>query len=141
MRFVLESKPLHGRISQFSSSTSTLAYVPDENYNGKDDFSFKVHDGTVFSKDAKVSIKIENNEKLSNDHAQVSDQQPKKEDSSQNPSNEHQTNDEKSNNYTPPNDSSQQSSSTQDTEQQKNIQATPIPLLVATVNLIQVIEP
>ena len=63
------SKPSHGRIVQFSSSTGTLAYVPDENYNGKDDFAFKVHDGTAFSKDAKVSIKIENNEKSSNDQA------------------------------------------------------------------------
>ena len=70
LRFVLVSKPSHGRIVQFSSSTGTLAYVPDENYNGKDDFAFKVHDGTAFSKDAKVSIKIENNEKSSNDQVQ-----------------------------------------------------------------------
>ena len=67
LRYVLYSKPSHGRIVQFSSSTCTLAYMPDENYNGKDDFAFKVHDGTVFSKDAKVSIKIENNLKSSND--------------------------------------------------------------------------
>jgi hypothetical protein len=77
LRFVLVSKPSHGRIVQFSSSTGTLAYVPDENYDGKDEFAFKVHDGTAFSKDAKVSIKIENNEKSSND------QQPKKEEPSQ----------------------------------------------------------
>ena len=102
LRFVLVSKPSHGRIVQFSSSTGTLAYVPDENYDGKDDFAFKVHDGTAFSKDAKVSIKIENNEKSSND------QQPKKEEPSQTPSNEQKTNDEKSNSDTPPNDSSQQ---------------------------------
>ena len=81
LRFVLVSKPSHGRIVQFSSSTGTLTYVPDENYNGKDDFAFKVHDGTVFSKDAKVSIKIENNEKLSNDKVQGSDQQQKKDES------------------------------------------------------------
>ena len=72
LRFVLVSKPSHGRIVQFSSSTGTLAYVPDENYDGKDDFAFKVHDGTAFSKDAKVSIKIENNEKSSNDQVQAS---------------------------------------------------------------------
>ena len=76
LRFVLVSKPSHGRIVQFSSSTGTLTYVPDENYNGQDDFAFKVHDGTAFSKDAKVSIKIENNEKLSKDQIQGSDQQP-----------------------------------------------------------------
>ena len=51
-------------IAQFSSSTGTLAYIPDPNYGGKDGFTTKVHDGTVFSKDAKVSIKIEKNEKL-----------------------------------------------------------------------------
>jgi Bacterial Ig domain len=74
LRFVLVSKPSHGRIVQLSSSTGT--YVPDENYNGKDDFAFKVHDGTVFSKDAKVSIKIEKNEKLSTDQLPQNDQQP-----------------------------------------------------------------
>ena len=117
LSFVLVSKPSRRRIVQFSSSTGTLAYVPDENYDGKDNFAFKVHDGTAFSKDAKVSIKIENNEKSSND------QQQKKEESSQTPSNEQKTNDEKSNSDTPPNDSSQQSTtSTQDDEQQKKDQ-------------------
>ena len=70
LKFVLVTKPSHGRIAQFSISTGTLAYIPDANYDGKDEFAFKVHDGTVFSKDAKVSIKIEKNEKLSNDQVQ-----------------------------------------------------------------------
>ena len=70
LKFVLDSKPSHGRIAQFSNSTGTLAYIPDANYGGKDEFTFKVHDGTVFSKDAKVSIKIEKNEKLSKDQVQ-----------------------------------------------------------------------
>jgi hypothetical protein len=96
LKFVLVSKPSHGRIVQFSSSTGTLAYAPDENYNGKDDFAFKVHDGTAFSKDAKVSIKIENNEKSGNDQAQGSEQQPKKDEHSQTPTNDQKTNDEKS---------------------------------------------
>lgn len=123
LKFILVSKPSHGRIVQFSSSTGTLAYVPDDNYDGKDDFAFKVHDGTAFSKDAKVSIKIENNEKTSNDQIQGNYQQQKKDDSSQSPSSEQKTNDEKSNNDTPPNDSSQQSSSsTQDDEEQKKDQ-------------------
>jgi hypothetical protein len=119
LKFVLVTKPSHGRIVQFSSSTGTLGYVPDENYDGKDDFVFKVHDGTVFSKDAKVSIKIEKNEKLSNDQIQGCDQQQKKEESRQSPSNEKKTTEEKSNNNdTPPSDSGQQSStSSQDTEQ------------------------
>ena len=114
-------KPSHGRIVQFSSSTGTLAYIPDENYNGKDDFAFKVHDGTVFSKDAKVSIKIENNLKSSNDEVKQNDQQQKKEPARQSPTNEKKSTDGKSNNNndTPPGDSSQQSSdSGQDTEQQ-----------------------
>ena len=123
LRFVLDSKPSHGRIVQFSSSTGTLTYVPDENYDGKDDFSFKVHDGTVFSKDAKVSIKIENNEKSSNDQAQKSDQQQKKDESNKAPTDEQKSDDQKSNSETPPNDSNQQSSSSsQDDEQQKNDQ-------------------
>ena len=119
MKFVLATKPSHGRIVQFSSSTGTLAYIPDANYDGKDDFTFKVHDGTVFSKDAKVSIKIEKNEKLSNDQVQGSDQQQKKEPSRQSPTNEKKTTEEKNNNNdTPPSDSNDQSStSSQDTEQ------------------------
>ena len=122
LRFVLDSKPSHGRIVQFSSSTGTLTYVPDENYDGKDDFSFKVHDGTVFSKDAKVSIKIENNEKSSNDQAQKSDQQQKKDESNKAPTDEQKSDDQKSNSETPPNDSNQQSSSSsQDTNNRKTI--------------------
>ena len=77
LKFVIVTKPSHGRIVQFSSSTGTLAYVPDENYDGKDDFAFKVHDGTEFSKDAKVSIKIEKNEKLSSDQVRQNDQTAK----------------------------------------------------------------
>ena len=48
LKFMLETKPSHGRIVQFSSSTGTLAHIPDANYDGKDKFTFKVHDGTVF---------------------------------------------------------------------------------------------
>ncbi len=122
LRFMLVSKPSHGRIVQFSSLTGTLAYVPDENYNGKDDFAFKVH-GTVFSNDAKVSIKIENNVNPSNDQIQQKDQQQKKDESSKAPTNEQKPNDQKSNSDTPPSDSTQQSSpSTQDPEQQKKDQ-------------------
>ena len=125
LRFVLVSKPSHGRIVQFSSSTGTLAYIPDQNYDGKDDFAYKVYDGTVFSKDAKVSVKIENNEKSINDQLQRSDQQQKKDGSSKTPTNEQKPNDQKSNSETPPNDSNQQSSSSsQDTEEQKNDQKT-----------------
>ena len=76
LKFVLVTKPSHGRIVQFSSSTSTLAYVPDENYGGKDDFA-SWRDWT--SRDAKVSIKIEKNERLANDQVQGSDRQQKKE--------------------------------------------------------------
>ena len=136
LRFVLVSKPSHGRIAQFSSSTGTLTYVPNPNYNGKDDFAFKVYDGTVFSKDVKVSIKIQNNVKSSNDQVKRGDQHPSKQNTqpskqntqpskqdTQTPSNEQKPNDEKSKNDTPPHDSNQQSSSsTQDNEQQKNDQ-------------------
>jgi hypothetical protein len=123
LRFVLVSKPSHGRIAQFSSSTGTLTYVPDENYNGKDDFAFKVHDGTAFSKDAKVSIKIENNEKSSRDQVQQNDkQQANKEQSNQSPTDNKKTTDDNSNNNdTPTSDSSDQPySPTQDSEQQKS---------------------
>jgi hypothetical protein len=123
LRFVLVSKPSHGRIAQFSSSTGTLTYLPDVNYNGKDDFAFKVHDGTAFSKDAKVSIKIEKNEKSSRDQVQQNDKhQPNKEQSDQSPTDEKKPTDDKNNNNdTPPSDSSDQSGSpTQDSEQQKS---------------------
>ena len=85
LKFVLETKPSHGRIAQFSSMTGTLAYIPDANYDGKDEFTFKVHDGIVFSKDAKVSIKIEKNEKLSRDQVQHNDKQPNRERPNQSP--------------------------------------------------------
>ena len=131
LKFVLDTKPSHGRIAQFSSSTGTLAYIPDANYDGKDEFTFKVHDGTVFSKDAKVSIKIQNNEKSSsNDRVQRDQQQPnKQQEPNQTPTNDKKSNNEKSNNDTPPSDSGQQSStSSQDTEQpikdQKEVRAT-----------------
>ena len=80
LKFVLATKPSHGRIVQFSNLAGTLAYIPAENYDGKDKFTFKVHDGTVFSKDAKVSIKIENNVKSSKDQVKRGDQQPSKQD-------------------------------------------------------------
>ena len=103
--------------------TGTLTYVPNPNYNGKDDFAFKVHDGVVFSNDAKVSIKIQNNEKPSNDQIKQSDKQPKKVDSNQAPRNQQKNNDGKNNGDTPQTDSSKQSSpSTQDNEQPKNDQ-------------------
>ena len=98
-------------------------YVPNPNYNGNDDFAFKVHDGVVFSNDAKVSIKIQNNEKPSNDQIKQSDKQPKKVDSNQAPRNQQKNNDGKNNGDTPQTDSGKQSSpSTQDNEQPKNDQ-------------------
>jgi len=120
LRFILVSKPFHGRIVQFSSSTGTLGYIPDENYDGKDSFTFKVNDGIADSKDAEVSINIKQNEKLGNDQVRENDQQPKKEESSQTPSNEKKSNDENSNSDTPPNDSNQQPPPpTEDNEQPK----------------------
>ena len=116
LKFVLATKPSHGRIVQFSNSTGTLAYVPDENYDGKDEFAFKVHDGTEFSKDAKVSIKIEKNEKLNNDQVRQNERQPNREQTSQSPSDEKKNADGKSNNNeTPQGDSNEQS--TEDSEQ------------------------
>ena len=77
----------------------------------------------VFSNDAKVSIKIQNNEKPSNDQIKQSDKQPKKVDSNQAPKNQQKNNDGKNNGDTPQTDSSKQSSpSTQDNEQPKNDQ-------------------
>jgi hypothetical protein len=76
-----------------------------------------VNDGSAFSNNAKVSIKIQKNEKLSNDQ-----QQPNS-DSTETPTNKNKTIDEKTNSVTPPNDPSHQStSSTQDREQQKKDQ-------------------
>ena len=97
-------------------------WIGPVNYGEKDEFTFKVHDGTVFSKDAKISIKIEKNEKLSRDQVQQNDKQPNRERPSQSPSDEKKSIDDKSNkNDTPPSDSNDQSSSpTQDAEQQKS---------------------
>jgi len=105
LKFILDTKPSHGRIVQFSSLAGTLAYIPDANYDRKDEFTFKVHDGTVFSKEAKVSIKIEKSER-SRDQVKQNDQQPHKESPRQSTSDEKKSTDDKSkNNDTPPNDS------------------------------------
>ena len=107
LKFVLDTKPSHGRIAQFSSLAGTLAYIPDENYNRKDSFEFKVHDGTDFSKKAEVFIKIVKNDQTDKD--QVGEQINKQE-SSQTLADE-LSNDDMSNDDTLPNDStnSQQS--------------------------------
>ena len=33
LKFVIDTKPYHGRIAQFSSLAGTLAYIPDANYD------------------------------------------------------------------------------------------------------------
>jgi hypothetical protein len=58
LRFVIVSKPSHGEIAQFSSSSGTLIYSPEPNYVGRDNFKFKVNDGVADSNDAKITIKV-----------------------------------------------------------------------------------
>ena len=56
LTFIVTSGPLHGTLND---SAPDLTYTPDPNYNGDDQFSFYLNDGTYDSNEAVVSITIE----------------------------------------------------------------------------------
>ena len=55
LTYSLVHMPIHGILS---ATTPNLVYVPNKNYNGKDNFTFKVNDGLVDSKVATVNITV-----------------------------------------------------------------------------------
>ena len=97
LKFVLDSKPSHGRIAQFSINWHSHLYSQIQIITGRTTLHSKFMTELVFSNDAKVSIKIQNNEKPSNDQVKQSDKQPKKVDSNQTPRNQQKNNDGKNN--------------------------------------------
>lgn len=56
--FILVSNPAHGTINNFDSSTGAYSYTPEANYNGTDQFTYKVSDGDDGSNVATVAIDI-----------------------------------------------------------------------------------
>ncbi len=55
LAFTVTAAPAHGTLS---GEAPALTYTPDANYHGPDSFSFRVHDGTVDSPVATVSIDV-----------------------------------------------------------------------------------
>lgn len=53
--YTVVKNPSNGELS---GTGPNLSYMPDENFNGSDSFTFKVNDGTTNSAEATVSIKI-----------------------------------------------------------------------------------
>jgi gliding motility-associated-like protein len=53
--FTILTPPLHGALS---GTGSAITYTPSTNYNGTDNFTFKVNDGTVDSNIATISITV-----------------------------------------------------------------------------------
>ncbi len=55
LTYVIVANPAHGTLS---GSGANITYTPASNYNGADNFTFKVNDGTVDSNIATVSITV-----------------------------------------------------------------------------------
>jgi len=53
--FMLQDLPTYGTLS---GTAPNLTYTPDEDYNGDDNFSFLVNDGTVDSEAATIDISV-----------------------------------------------------------------------------------
>ena len=58
LTFVVTQQPTHGSLSLSSTSDATWLYKANENYNGSDEFSYKVKDKEGSSEPALVSIAI-----------------------------------------------------------------------------------
>ena len=57
--FTIVDDPSNGELGNVKPSTNTVTYTPDEDYSGEDNFTFIVNDGTSDSKEATVSITVE----------------------------------------------------------------------------------
>ncbi len=55
LTYIIVSNPSHGFLT---GSGSSRTYNPNQDYNGPDSFTFRVHDGTTFSNKATVSITV-----------------------------------------------------------------------------------
>ncbi len=56
LTFSISSAATHGSLDV--SSLPTVVYTPEDNYNGPDSFSYRAHDGQLFSDPARVDITI-----------------------------------------------------------------------------------
>ncbi len=59
LSFTIVDDPSNGQLGNVKPSTNTVTYTPDEDYSGEDHFTFIVNDGTSDSKEATVSIMVE----------------------------------------------------------------------------------
>src|SRR5215207_3253490 len=59
LSFTIVDDPSNGQLGNVNPSTNTVTYTPDEDYSGEDNFTFIVNDGTSDSKEATVSITVE----------------------------------------------------------------------------------
>ena len=59
LSFTIVDDPSNGQLGNVNPSTNTVTYTPDEDYSGEDNFTFIVNDGTIDSKEATVSITVE----------------------------------------------------------------------------------
>ncbi len=59
LSFTIVDDPSNGQLGNVKPSTNTVTYTPDEDYSGEDHFTFILNDGTSDSKEATVSIMVE----------------------------------------------------------------------------------
>ena len=52
LTYYIVSNPTHGLLSELDQSVGTVTYTPFKDYNGHDNFTFKVNDGNVDSRNA-----------------------------------------------------------------------------------------
>ena len=53
------TQPEHGTLGTIDQSTGIVTYTPDDNYNGKDSFTYRVNDGKSDSNKASITITVE----------------------------------------------------------------------------------
>ncbi len=58
LTYLIEDEPLHGTLT---GAIPSLIYTPDENYFGKDSFTFRLNDGSVSSEPGTVTLNISPN--------------------------------------------------------------------------------
>lgn len=61
IKYIIETQPAHGTLLYQDNTIATFSYTPDKDYVGKDAFSFKLTNGTLFSNVAMVTITVSEN--------------------------------------------------------------------------------
>ena len=55
----IATQPEYGTLGSIDQSTGTVTYTPDDNYDGKDSFTYKVNDGKSDSNEATITITVD----------------------------------------------------------------------------------